>query len=87
MPPTVLEARSFYAVSVIVKAKCIDIDRRRIATAQEQHSTNKSHRESDQWQSLIALYKQTRHIISLNEITIATMKQQILIDSVMSDTA
>ena len=54
----VVEVKGIYAGLVMVEAKCIDIDERQIAAAQEKDSLKRVHLENHQWQSLIALHKQ-----------------------------
>jgi len=54
----VVEVKGIYAGLVIVEAKCIDIDERQSAAAQEKDPSKKTELKNDQWQSLIALHKQ-----------------------------
>ena len=49
-----------YAKVVIVEAKCIDIDKRQLAAAQEKDPLKKVQLEGDQWQLLIAHHQQVR---------------------------
>ncbi|KAL6718643.1 hypothetical protein ACLMJK_002877 [Lecanora helva] len=57
----VVEVKGIYAGLVMVEAKCIDIDERQSAAAQEKDPTKKPELTNDQWQSLIALHKQLLH--------------------------
>ena len=57
----VVEVKGIYAGLVMVEAKCIDIDERQSAAAQEKDLTKKVNLKNDQWQSLIALHKQLLH--------------------------
>lgn len=54
----VIEVKGIYAGLVMVEAKCIDIDEKQTAAAQEKDLSKKIHLKNDQWQSLIALHKQ-----------------------------
>ncbi len=45
----------------MVEAKCIDIDERQSAAAQEKDLAKRTDLKNDQWQSLIALHKQLLH--------------------------
>lgn len=54
----VVEVKGIYAGLVMVEAKCIDIDERQSAAAQEKDPLQRTHLKNDQWQSLIALHKQ-----------------------------
>ncbi len=54
----VVEVKGIYAGLVMVEAKCIDIDERQSAAAQEKDPAKKTELKNDQWQSLIALHKQ-----------------------------
>ena len=54
----VVEVKGIYAGLVMVEAKCIDIDERQAAAAQEKDPTKQTDLKHDQWQSLIALHKQ-----------------------------
>lgn len=54
----VVEVKGIYAGLVMVEAKCIDIDERQTAAAQEKDPSKKTELKNDQWQSLIALHKQ-----------------------------
>ena len=54
----VVEVKGIYAGLVMVEAKCIDIDERQSAAAQEKDPSKRSELKNDQWQSLIALHKQ-----------------------------
>ncbi|KAK3173102.1 hypothetical protein OEA41_006431 [Lepraria neglecta] len=54
----VIEVKGIYAGLVMVEAKCIDIDKRQSAAAQEKDPAKL---KNDQWQSLIALHKQLLH--------------------------
>lgn len=56
----IIEVKGIYAGLVMVEAKCIDIDERQSAAAQEKDPSKKVHLKNDQWQSLIALHKQVR---------------------------
>lgn len=44
----------------MVEAKCIDLNKRQSAAAQEQTQSKRTALKDDQWQSLIALHKQVR---------------------------
>ncbi len=57
----VAEVKGIYAGLVMVEAKCIDIDERQSAAAQEKDPSKKIDLKNDQWQSLIALHKQLLH--------------------------
>lgn len=57
----VIEVKGIYAGLVMVEAKCIDIDERQSAAAQEKDPTKRIQLKNDQWQSLIALHKQLLH--------------------------
>lgn len=54
----VIEVKGIYAGLVMVEAKCIDIDEKQTAAAQEKDMSKKIQLKNDQWQSLIALHKQ-----------------------------
>ena len=54
----VIEVKGIYAGLVMVEAKCIDIDEKQTAAAQEKDLAKKTQLKNDQWQSLIALHKQ-----------------------------
>ena len=54
----VVEVKGIYAGLVMVEAKCIDIDERQSAAAQEKDPSKRTNLKNDQWQSLIALHKQ-----------------------------
>ena len=56
-----LKVGGIYAGLVMVEAKCIDIDQRQPAAAQQKDLTKRVGLKDDQWQSLIALYKQLLH--------------------------
>ena len=45
----------------MVEAKCIDVDERQSAAAQEKDPSKKVQLENDQWQSLLALHGQLLH--------------------------
>ena len=57
----VVEVKGIYAGLVMVEAKCIDIDERQSAAAQEKDPIKRVTLKNDQWQSLIALHKQLLH--------------------------
>ena len=57
----VIEVKGIYAGIVMVEAKCIDIDEKQAAAAQEKDLLKKVQLKNDQWQSLIALHKQLLH--------------------------
>lgn len=57
----VVEVKGIYAGLVMVEAKCIDIDERQSAAAQEKALTKRVELKNEQWQSLIALHKQLLH--------------------------
>lgn len=57
----VVEVKGIYAGLVMVEAKCIDIDERQSAAAQEKDPNKRVNLKNDQWQSLIALHKQLLH--------------------------
>ena len=57
----VVEVKGIYAGLVMVEAKCIDIDERQSAAAQEKDPSKRHDLKNDQWQSLIALHKQLLH--------------------------
>ncbi len=54
----VIEVKGIYAGLVMVEAKCIDIDEKQTAAAQDKDLTKRVPLKNDQWQSLIALHKQ-----------------------------
>ncbi len=54
----VVEVKGIYAGLVMVEAKCIDIDERQAAAAQEKDPRKRVNLINEQWQSLIALHKQ-----------------------------
>ncbi|KAL6717752.1 hypothetical protein ACLMJK_003837 [Lecanora helva] len=56
-----VEVKGIYAGLVMVEAKCIDIDERQSAAAQERDPAKRPELTNDQWQSLIALHKQLLH--------------------------
>ena len=57
----VIEVKGIYAGLVMVEAKCIDIDEKQSAAAQEKDPSKKAMLKNDQYQSLIALHKQLLH--------------------------
>ena len=57
----VIEVKGIYAGLVMVENKCIDIDEKQSAAAQEKDPAKKTTLKNDQWQSLIALHKQLLH--------------------------
>ena len=57
----VVEVKAIYAGLVMVEAKCIDIDERQSAAAQEKDPSKRGLLNNDQWPSLIALHKQLLH--------------------------
>jgi hypothetical protein len=59
----IIEVKGIYAGLVMVEAKCIDIDKRQAAAAQEKDPAKKLELKDDQWQSLIALHKQVYCIV------------------------
>ena len=61
----VVEVKGIYAGLVMVEAKCIDIDERQSAAAQEKDPSKRSELKNDQWQSLIALHKQVYYLCEL----------------------
>jgi hypothetical protein len=54
----IVEVRGIYAGLVLVEAKCIDVDARQIALAQEKDSAKLT---PEQWRALIALHKTLLH--------------------------
>ena len=52
------EVKGMYAGLAMVEVKCIDVDERQLAVAQEKDPCKRTHLEAHQWQSLIALHKQ-----------------------------
>ena len=54
----VVEVQGIYAGLVMVEAKCIDIDKKQAAAAQDRNPSKQSDLKHNQWQSLIALHKQ-----------------------------
>ena len=58
----VVEVKGIYAGLVMVEAKCIDIDERQSAAAQEKDLSKRHELKNDQWQSLIALHKQVSYL-------------------------
>ena len=63
----VVEVKGIYAGLVMVEAKCIDIDERQSAAAQEKDPSKRSELKNDQWQSLIALHKQVYRLCKMND--------------------
>ena len=57
----VIEVKGIYAGLVMVENKCIDIDEKQSAAAQEKDPAKTTTLKNDQWQSLIALHKQLLH--------------------------
>ena len=57
----VIEVKGIYAGLVMVEAKCIDIDEKQSAAAQEKDPSKRAMLKNDQYQSLIALHKQLLH--------------------------
>ena len=57
----VIEVKGIYAGLVMVEAKCIDIDEKQSAAAQEKDPSKRAILKNDQHQSLIALHKQLLH--------------------------
>ena len=57
----VVEVEAIYAGLVMVEAKCIDIDERQSAAAQEKDQSKRGLLNNDQWPSPIALHKQLLH--------------------------
>ena len=57
----VIEVKGIYAGLVMVEAKCIDIDEKQSAAAQEKDPSKRAILKNDQYQSLIALHKQLLH--------------------------
>ena len=57
----VIEVKGIYAGLVMVEAKCIDIDDKQSAAAQEKDPSKRAMLKNDQYQSLIALHKQLLH--------------------------
>ncbi|KAL2049789.1 hypothetical protein ABVK25_009884 [Lepraria finkii] len=57
----VIEVKGIYAGLVMVEAKCIDIDERQSAAAQEKYPSRRVNLKNDQWQSLITSHKQLLH--------------------------
>ena len=54
----VVEVKGIYAGLALVKGKCIIVDERQLAAAQEKNPLRRINLKIDQWQSLIALHKQ-----------------------------
>ena len=54
----VIEVKGIYAGLVMIENKCIDIDEKQSAAAQEKDPAKKTTLKNDQWKSLITLYKQ-----------------------------
>ena len=52
------EIKGICASLIMMEAKCIDIDERQSAAAQEKDPSKKTDLKNDQWRSLIALHKQ-----------------------------
>ena len=65
----VVEVKGIYAGLVMVEAKCIDIDERELAAAQERDPLKRVHLGTHQWQSLIALHKQVHPLPRTNRLT------------------
>ena len=65
----VVEVKGIYAGLVMVEAKCIDIDERQAAAAQENDPTKQTDLKHDQWQSLIALHKQVFCVVLCHPAT------------------
>ena len=57
----IIEVKGIYAGLVMVEAKCIDIDEKKAAAAQEKDPSKRAQLRNDQYQSLIALHKQLLH--------------------------
>ena len=57
----VVEVKGIYAGLVMVEAKCIDVDEKQSAAAQDRNSARRSHLTTEQWQALIALHKTLLH--------------------------
>ena len=55
------EVKGIYAGLVMVEAKCIEIDRRHSAAAQDINPARQSHLTTEQWEALIALHKTLLH--------------------------
>ena len=57
----VTEVEGIYAGLLMVEIKCIDVDEKQSATAQEKDPAKKTTLKNEQWQSLITLHKQLLH--------------------------
>ena len=57
----VVEVKGIYAGLSMVEAKCIDIDERQSAAAQDKDPSKKTDLKNDQWQALLALHQQLLH--------------------------
>lgn len=77
----VVEVKGIYAGLVMVEAKCIDIDERQSAAAQEKEPSKRFDLKNDQWQSLIALHKQVRIVPSPSLTDLLRMTKSDLVCS------
>ena len=57
----VVEVKGIYAGLVMVEAKCIDVDNKQSAAAQERNPMHRTQLTLEQWQALIALHKTLLH--------------------------
>ena len=57
----VIEVKGIYAGLVMIEAKCIEIDEKQSAAAQEKDPSKRATLKNDQYQPLIALHKQLLH--------------------------
>ena len=57
----VVEVKGIYAGLVMVEAKCIDVDEKQSAAAQERNPLYRTQLSPEQWQALIALHKTLLH--------------------------
>ena len=57
----VVEVKGIYAGLVMVEAKCIDVDEKQSAAAQDRNPARRTSLTPEQWQALIALHKTLLH--------------------------
>lgn len=85
----VMEVRGIYAGLVMVESKCIDIDERQSAAAQQKDVSKKVHLKNDEWQTLLALHQKLLHehdeLILAGQQSSATLKlRKLLAADIMS---
>ena len=57
----VVEVKGIYAGLVMVEAKCIDVDEKQFAAAQDRNPLYRTQLSPEQWQALLALHKTLLH--------------------------